>query len=226
MGVWAKHEFNREILPEVCYLFAGTADEETKQKVLSKFGEIKFHKHDMYERYIVSDGNVEYVLIFQVYGAILTADLLKVLKDGEVKKCYFIGYAFSFNEDAKVGDYFISTYVQSLDGIVQSIDGVDESYPDENMLNEIMNKFDHSQIAYLTGMSVSVPCCLWSIDNKLINKNAVALEMEYASFCHFCKKLGIQGAGFFVISDTRNYSLLDDQTLSKENLVKGFYALK
>ncbi len=44
---------------------------------------------------IISDGNIEYILVFQIYGAILIADLLKVLKDGEVKKCYFIGYAFS-----------------------------------------------------------------------------------------------------------------------------------
>ncbi len=226
MGVWAKHEFSREVLPEVCYLFAGTADEQTKQKVLARFSEIKFHKHDIYERYIVSDGNMEYVLLFQIYGAILTADLLKVLKDGEVKKCYFIGYAFSFAEDAKVGDYFMSIYVQSLDGVMQAIDGANESYPDENILNEIMTKFNHSQILYLKGISVSVPCCLWNIDNALINKNVMVLEMEYASFCHFCKKLGIQGAGFFVISDTKNYSLLDDQTLSKNNLVKGFYALK
>lgn len=130
MGSWTKHEFNRDKLPERCFLFAGDHSEKRRKEILSHYETIVFHKHTVYEAYIVSNGNVEELLIFQVYGAPLISDISFVLKDGGVREIIFIGTAFGIAENLKVGDYVIPSMVQALEGILKVIFDVDYSYPD------------------------------------------------------------------------------------------------
>jgi purine-nucleoside phosphorylase len=226
MGNWSKHEFKRSKLPKRCFLFAGTTPEERKDKILNKFNEILFHKHDVYERYIVTDGKQEYIILFQVYGAPTITDITHILNDGEVEEIIFIGAAYGINEQLRVGDLVISNKVQALDGLLKINFDVDYSYPDENLKEKIKNILEKNNEDYLEGKSVSVPSSFCHPDNSKYDKDVVALEMEFSSVCYFTKKFNIKCAGVFVISDTSNHSLLDDQNKRFENIINSFEIIK
>ncbi len=56
MGSWVKQEIGRTKLLKRCFLFACTTPVRIKEQILSDFEKVKNHRHDVYERYIVIDG--------------------------------------------------------------------------------------------------------------------------------------------------------------------------
>lgn len=222
MGNWAKSEFTREVLPRRCYLFAGTTPEHIKIEILKQYNEIIFHKHDVYERYIVKGKKGEEILIFQAYGAAVVADLLSILKDGEVEEIIFIGTAFGLSKKLRTGDIVIPNKVQCLDGVTNLIDSVEYVVPNNKFRNMILNVFNENKVDFQEGLTVSVPTTFWRLRNDKFNPDIIALEMELSSFIHFTFKLELKAAGILVISDTINHSLLDDQTIRFKSIVNVF----
>jgi hypothetical protein len=64
-------------------------------------------------------------------------------------------------------------------------------------------------IQYQEGTTVSVPATFWHGDESKLAHDVMALECEFAAFCHCSTLLGLHGAGVLVISDTLETGLLD-----------------
>ena len=166
-------------------------------------------------------------MLFHIFGAVLTADILCILNDGNVKEIILIGYAYGLKDEIKLGDIIIPDKAQCLDGITNFLEEIDYTNPNEQLQTNIIKVLEENNHKYFRGMTISVASLFWR-PKKLIesmNTNAIALEMEFASFCCFSKKLGIASAGVLIISDTKFHSLLDDTRLRTENMLKVFGCL-
>jgi hypothetical protein len=226
MGNWAKHEFGRDTLPNRCYLFAGTTPDHVKNSILEHYEEIILHRHDVYERYIVRDKQQEDLLIFQAYGAAVVADILSILKDGEVEEVIFIGTAFGLSNKLNTGDVVVPNKVQCLDGITNLMDSATYVVPDGESRKRVFDLLNEHKVDLKEGLTVSVPTTFWRLDNSKFDSDIIALEMELSAFFHFSYKLRLKAAGILIISDTINHSLLDDQTLRFTNIISTFSIIK
>lgn len=226
MGNWTKFEFGRETLPSRCYLFAGDVPEERKNSILSFYESVEFHKHTVYERYIVFDGKKEDLLLFQVYGAPAISDLSYILKDGAVEEIIFIGTAYGIKREIEIGSYVIPNKVQALDGLLKVVFNIDYSKPDEIVVKKIKNALDINNEKYMEGKSVSVPSTFFQPAKDKLDDDNIALEMEFSSICHLSDKLGMKCGGILIISDNEEHTLLDDKTLLYKRWVNLFGILK
>lgn len=224
MGAWAEIEFGVKILPSRAYLFAGISGKEKIDAVVGSFDRVLVHRHDCYERYLVSGS--EAAVMFQLYGAPILCDLVTVLKDGGVKEAIFFGYACGLADGMRVGDCVVPTQVQALDGVSARIGAGTYTAPDADLTSLISDALQQKQIAFRRGKSVSVPATFWHGNEKVIDPDAIALEMEFAAFCHCARVKGIKAAGVLVISDTRHQSLLDRDIPRDPMMIAAFQVIK
>jgi Purine-nucleoside phosphorylase len=226
MGNWTKYEFGRDKLPNRCYLFAGDVPEERKNSMLSFYEKVEFHKHTVYERYIVSNGSKEDLLLFQVYGASTISDLSYILKDGGVEEIIFIGSAYGIKKGIEIGSYIIPNNVQALDGLLKIVYNADYSRPNELVTENIKRALDVYGEKYIEGKSVSVPSTFFQPAKEKLDIDTIALEMEFSAICYLSEKLGMNCGGVLIISDNEDHTLLDDRTLLYKNWVNLFKILK
>ena len=79
MGRLSKWELERDHLPSLAMLFGGNTPRSSIERIVGRYERVVFHKHDNYEPFLVDAGGREALLVFQLYGAPLVADLLHVL---------------------------------------------------------------------------------------------------------------------------------------------------
>lgn len=226
MGDWTKFEFGRETLPKRCYLFAGDVQQEWKNTILSLYEKIIFHKHTVYERFIVSNGENEELLVFQVYGASTISDLSYILKDGGVEEIIFIGTAYGIKKGIEIGSYVIPNNVQALEGLLKVVFEVDYSKPNKLIVQKIKNALDINNKQYYVGKTVSVPCTFFHPNRNEVDTDSIALEMEFSSLCYISEKLEMKCGGILIISDNEEHSLLEDNTVVYNNWFNSFKILK
>ena len=224
MGAWAEHEFGVKTLPPRAYLFAGTSGRAKIDAAIGEFDKVLVHRHDVYERHLVSGSDA--TVMFQLYGAPIMCDLITVLKDGGVKEAVFLGYAFGFGDDTRVGDCVVPTCVQALDGVTARLGAGTHCTPDTELTASISDVLRQSGIPFRTGKSVSVPATFWHGDERDIEPDVIALEMEFAAFCHCAGVAGIKAGGLFEISDTETQGLLDRGLPRDATMLKVFRAIK
>ena len=68
MGAWSENEFGVKTLPPRAYLFAGTSSQGKIDAVISTFGKVLLHRHDVYDRYLVGGG--EATVMFQLWSCV------------------------------------------------------------------------------------------------------------------------------------------------------------
>jgi len=84
-----------------------------------------------------------------------------------------------------------------------------------------------AKLKYKKGPSVSVPATFWHGDESIHESDIIALECEFATFCHCSTELGLSAAGIFVISDTEEQDLLDRSSPSPHpKIIQGLQAIK
>lgn len=226
MGKWAKSEFGVETLPPRAYLFAGTSERAKIDQVINSFGKVLFHRHDVCERYLVSGKKGDATIMFQLYGAPIMCDLMIVLKDGKVKEAVFFGGAFGIPTDIQVGDCVVPTQVQTLDGVTARLGADYYTAPSPDMVELISAALERRHIPFRRGKSASVPATFWHGDERQIDPDAIALELEFAAFCHCAQTVGIKAGGMFVISDTKEQGLLDERPSHDPRMIEAFLAIK
>jgi len=224
MGAWAKYEFGATTLPPRAYLFAGTSSRDKIDAVVSSFGKVLFHRHDTYERYLLTGRDA--TVMFQLYGAPIVCDLVTVLKDGDVKEAVFFGYAYGIADGMRVGDLVVPSQVQTLDGVTTRLGAGTYTAPNVEMTEIISGVLQRSQLPFLSGKTVSVPATFWHGDESQIDPDAVALELEFAAFCHCARTAGIKAGGLFVISDTRQQRMLDKGIHRDPRMIEAFRAIR
>ena len=224
MGAWAEHEFGVKTLPPRAYLFAGTSGASKIDAVVGSFGKVLFHHQDVYDRYLVSGGDA--TVMFQLYGAPIMCDLVTVLKDGGVEEAVFFGYAYGIEKGMRVGDCVVPPQVQALDGVTVRLGAGSHCTPDAELTATIADVLRQNRITFRSGKSVSVPATFWHGDEREIEPDAIALEMEFAAFCHCARVAGIRAGGLFVISDTKDHGLLDKDLPRDPKMLDVFRAIK
>ena len=151
---------------------------------------------------------------------------MTVLKDGNVQEAVFFGYAFGMSEGMSVGDCVVPTQVQPLDGVTTRIGGGPYAAPDADLTATISEVLRQNDIPFQSGKSVSVPATFWHGDEKQIDSDVIALEMEFGAFCHCARIAGIKAGGLFVISDTKSHGLLDKRPPRDPRMLEAFRAIK
>ncbi len=226
MGLWAEAEFGVKLLPQRAYLFAGPSGREKVNAIVNIFGKVLFHRHDVYERYVLKGAGGDASVMFQLYGAPIICDLVTVLRDGNVKEAVFFGYAYGIGEGMGVGQCVLPTQVQTLDGVTTRLGAGTYVVPNAEMTEMISGVLQRHLIPFRIGKSVSVPATFWHGDESRIDMDAIALELEYAAFCHCAHSVGIKAGGLFVISDTKEHGLLDKRPPRDPIMIKAFRAIK
>ena len=226
MGKWAESEFGVKTLPPRAYLFAGASTRPKIDAVVNSFGKVLFHQHGIIERYLVEGEKGGATIMFQLYGASILCDLVTILKDGNVKEAVFFGSAFGISNDMKVGDCVVPTQVQTLDGVTAKLGAGPYTAPSPDMVEMISGALERRHIPFRRGKSVSVPATFWHGDETQIDFDAIALELEFAAFCHCAQAVGIKAGGIFIISDTKEQGLLDERPPRDPRMIEVFQAIK
>jgi purine-nucleoside phosphorylase len=226
MGSWSENEFGVKTLPPLAYLFAGASTREKIDAIVNSFDEILVHRYDVYERYLVGGDKGEAAIMFQLYGAPIMCDLVTVLKDANVLEAIFFGYAYGIDDDLQIGDCVIPKRIQTLDGVSTRLGAGAYTTPSEEMIEMISKILKTRRIPFRTGKSVSVPATLWHGDESKIDSDVIALELEYAAFCHCARAAGIKAGGLFIISDTKKQGLLDERPPRDPKMLAAFRAIK
>ncbi|HAX73156.1 MAG TPA: hypothetical protein DCY20_06495 [Firmicutes bacterium] len=226
MGSWTKYEFGRESLPKRCFIFAGDIPEDIKHEVLSCYDEVLFHKHTVYERYIVRSQDQEHLLLFQVYGAPVISDVTYLLHDGGVEEIIFIGTAFGIPKGVAIGSIVVPSLVQCLEGLISIVFEEHYSKPNDTMIQAIKTALHLNKEAYVEGKTVSVPCTFFHPSSEKFDHDVVALEMELSTVCYVAHKLGMKCGAVLIISDNEEHTLLDDRTILYRRWMQVFKCLK
>jgi nucleoside phosphorylase len=164
--------------------------------------------------------------MFQLYGAPIMCDLVTVLKEGGVAEAIFFGYAYGIAESLRVGDCVLPTEVQTLDGVTARLGAGPYVQPHADMTRLIAEALERQHVPFQAGKSVSVPATFWHGDESIIDADALALELEFAAFCHCASVAGLNAGGVLVISDTREQGLLDERPPRDPVMLEVFRAVK
>ena len=132
--------------------------------------------------------DLEVLIIFNVYGAATTLEVLRLLEDGGVKYIGFIGSAFSKADD--IGKQLLITTVFDQAGIVL-LDGGMEIHRHPDRINRQRDIFQQHAVEFSEIQVASVPAVLHGIDavHKFVAEDKVdAVEMELSTLVYFAQK--------------------------------------
>lgn len=211
MGKWSLKYFNQEVLSENCILFAGTTKDNLKAKILSNYQHANELQHCLFEAYECINNESKALLIFQLYSAAMTADILHYLNDGKVKNILFIGAAYSFINTHHIGDIIIPTAIKPMDGLVDYIENVHIVHPSQISLNFVKNILEGNHVKYIEGSSISIPSVFVKPKINAISNEIISMEMECAALYYYSAKLGINCVAVQIVSDKEGYQLYEDQ---------------
>lgn len=211
MGSWSMKYFGRDVLPQNAIIIPGTTGDEQKQKYLSLFDRVVDYESNLFEWYILEKDEIKYLLMLRIYGAPMVIDLIHILKEGQVEKVIFIGAAFGFGTNIKIGDIVLPSQVQALDGILTTFEATSYTQPNNDLLQLLTDVFGKEKMKYKKGKTVSIPSVFTKIDRNLFDSDVLALEMETSTFLYYTARETIKSVAILVISDTEKHKLTDVQ---------------
>lgn len=91
LGRLSEAIFGRKELPERCLIYAGAYVAKRKEWVKSLFDRWQRIRGYWVRYSFASKNSRDYLLVFNVYGAVMTLEVIRLLKDGGVKRVFFIG---------------------------------------------------------------------------------------------------------------------------------------
>lgn len=219
MGRFSELLFGREELPERCIIYAGAYLPRRKNWVIDIFDKWNKIRGAWIKYAFATKEGKEYFLVYNVYGGALTLELLQLLKDGNVKKIFFIG---SFGgKDLPIGTIVVPTRVIDKAGIV-SIDSPQTRIvkPEVKSLEKLRNILRDHQIDYVEGKIASVPCVLHNINHikELVEKESsiIGVEIETSTFYHFSKKENLENYALLYVSDNNRVDIVNQDQKVRE----------
>jgi purine-nucleoside phosphorylase len=202
---------NSDTLPAHCIVYAGTTRDELKTDILSIFANVLVLQSHIFEGFVVEKDEEQCLLLFQIYGAAMMADVVHILADGNVKEILFVGAVHSFDNTLDIGSIIVPDQIQALDGLVNGIENVEITYPDADSFLKVKYFLERNFIQFRVGKTVSIPGVFVKPEKSLYHANAIALEMESSSLFYYAKKNNIKAAAIHVVSDNTIHHLYEDQ---------------
>jgi purine-nucleoside phosphorylase len=211
MGRFSEADFGREELPERCIIYAGAYLPQRKNWVRSVFDEWNRVKGTWVKYTFATKEGKEYLLVYNVYGGAVTLELLQLLKDGNVKKVFFVGSLGG--KDLPIGTIVVPTRVVDKAGIV-SVDTphMQTVEPEEKYLKKLREVLRDLRIDCFEGKIASVPCVLHNINHikELVEKDSsiVGVELETSTFYYYSQKAGFENYALLYVSDNKKYGII------------------
>ena len=211
MGRFSEVVFGRRELPERCLIYAGAYLPNRKDWVRRLFDRWQRVQGSWVKFTFAFKNGVEYLIVFNVYGASMVLEVVQVLKEGNAKKVFFLGSLGG--KELPVGTLIVPTKIVDKTGLV-AIDNPDEQIvqPDENRLKKLRRVLDDSGEAHLEGEIVSVPCVLHNIEhlNTFVEQeeNALGVECETSTYFHYTQKEKLESYGLLYVSDNKKHDVI------------------
>ena len=154
---------------------------------------------------------VEYLIVFNVYGASMVLEVVQLLKEGNAKKVFFLGSMGG--KELPVGTLVLPTRIVDKTGLV-AIDDPDKqiAQPDDHGLEKVRRALDDSSEVYVEGEIVSVPCVLHNIDHVSSfveqDENILGVECESSTYFHYTQKETLESYALLYVSDNRKHDVI------------------
>jgi len=211
MGRLSSHVFGREKLPERCILYGGAYVPRRKKVVRRLFDKWTRIRGNWVKYTYVKIDEVEYLLVFNVYGGAIVLEVLHLLKDGGVRQVFFVGSMYA--KRLPIGAIVIPSKIVDKAGPAL-VDNPQVSIvePDPTSLRSLKATLKAEGIPHVHANTVSVPCALHEIEHvkQLIEKdeNIAGVEMEVSTFYYFSRRLGLKSYALLYVSDNQKYGLI------------------
>ncbi|MEM2917223.1 MAG: hypothetical protein QXN63_02565 [Candidatus Bathyarchaeia archaeon] len=210
MGRFSEAVFGRK-LPERCLIYAGSYVPERKEWVKNIFDEWQRIRGYWIKYSLAYKNGKEYLLVFNVYGASMTLELIQLLKDGDVKKTFFIGSLGG--KDLPIGKLVLPTKITDKTGVVQ-IENPNKQViePEQNSLKKLRESLKNLNVDYVEGEIVSVPCVLHDIKHlrDLVEQSphVLGVDLETSVFYYFAQKENLESYALLYVSDNKRYDII------------------
>lgn len=219
MGRFSLVAFGRRRLPERCIIYAGAYVPSRKERIRPLFDKWRLGRGSWLPYAFAKKKRKSFLILFNVYGASMTLEVLHLLKDGGVNRVFFIGSMFAKN--IPIGTPVIPIEVVDQAGIVL----IDEPgratvAPSRSSPKALRSGFERLNQPFEEAKIVSVPCVLHGIKSvmEFIEKNEriEGVEMEASTFLHFAKKLHITNYAVLYVSDNRRVDVISGDKMVRE----------
>jgi len=211
LGRLSEAVFGRKKLPERCLIYAGAYVGKRKEWVKSLFDRWQRIRGYWVRYSSASKNGREYLLVFNAYGAAMTLEIIRLLKDGGVKKVFFIGSLGG--KELPVGTLVLPTKVVDKTGFVAA------DSPNKRIVEQKESSLKKSRRilgslgqAYVEGTIVSVPCVLHNISRikKFVEEDVsiIGVELEASTFLHYSQKEGLESHALLYISDNKRHDII------------------
>jgi len=211
MGRLCEATFRRKKLPERCLIYTGSYLPKRKEWVKNIFDNwqrIRGH----WVRYSFSYRDCrEHLLLFNVYGAAMTLEIIQLLKDGDVKKVFLVGSLGG--KELPVGTLVLPTKIIDKTGFVSADKPRKRTVkPKEYCLKGLKKTLENLGKDYVEGEIVSVPCVLHNINHikKFVEQktSVLGVELETSTFYHYSQKEALESYALLYISDNKKYNII------------------
>src|SRR3989344_5188907 len=121
MGHLAKSLFGKDKIGSIGVVLAGTNKKEFEKKILSYFDKTLNFKDSVYHAYLARKNNIDYPIVFNVYGAPAMIDVMTEMHDGGCRTIIFVGYAYGGFKNINIGSVVVPNQAYHFDGIYHGI---------------------------------------------------------------------------------------------------------
>jgi len=219
MGGLSRAIFGRGELPERCIIYAGAYLPKKEGAVRGLFESWGKTKGNWIKYAYAKNAKKEILVIFNVYGGALLLEVLHILKEGDIRRIFFIGSMYA--KALQIGTLVIPCSAMDKAGLVMVDDpGKIVTKPLATSFEEIKGALEGKGMPYVQGKIASVPCVFHGIDHvkEFIDKSedVLGVEAEVSTFYHFTRKLGLKGYVLLYVSDNRRYSIMSEAKQVRE----------
>jgi len=187
--------------PQNAIFLGGTHSKDQIKRVLRLFDSHKQLTETLFQSYLVKKGKKKFLLAFNIYGSVITAEAVSCVHDKSVKNIIFIGTCGA-NAEVPIGSYVLPNKVRCYDGLTNLLSPkIKYVYPNKELFRKTKRILDKESPRIET--TISVPTFFYT-DKRIerIAKKYFAVEIELSSLFYFSKKLNIKSTGILVVSDT------------------------
>lgn len=225
MSKWAEEYFGTKRVPEDCIIFLGITKKAYQKKILEIFDETReIKQREIPKSYFVKYGGKEILVIFNIYGAPFTLDILRILNESRCKNIIALGLCGT-KKDIPIATIIVPSKVRCMDGITNIANPrIDFTYPNKALLDKIKQILKEKEIKFYRGQIISVPSVLHEIpfiERESKNQRYLASECELSTFLYFAKKTGMDAAAILVVRDNSRLTLHDHPKKKYLGIIKG-----